>query len=52
MKCSKIVLALLEAGEAYIVDMRKEYRGRAELVEVLEIPAEGSGEEHVQRWVD
>ena len=31
---SKIVLVLLSSGEAYIVDLRKEYRGRYELCEV------------------
>ncbi|KAI0662892.1 WD40 repeat-like protein [Cubamyces menziesii] len=30
----KIVLVLLSSGEAYIVDLRKEYRGRYELCEV------------------
>lgn len=31
---SKIVLVLLSSGEAYLVDMRREYRGRYELSEV------------------
>ncbi|KAI0772532.1 WD40 repeat-like protein [Trametes elegans] len=33
-KNSKIVLVLLSSGEAYLVDMRREYRGRYELSEV------------------
>lgn len=33
---SKIVLILLGSGEAYIVDLRKEHRGRYELCEVLD----------------
>ncbi|OSD04175.1 WD40 repeat-like protein [Trametes coccinea BRFM310] len=33
-KNSKIVLVLLSSGEAYIVDLRREYRGRYELCEV------------------
>ncbi|EIW62171.1 WD40 repeat-like protein [Trametes versicolor FP-101664 SS1] len=31
---SKIILVLLSSGEAYIVDLRREYRGRYELCEV------------------
>lgn len=34
MKDSKIILVLLSSGEAYIVDLRREYRGRYELCEV------------------
>ncbi|KAL4241320.1 Retinoblastoma-binding protein 5/Swd1 [Abortiporus biennis] len=33
---SKIILVLLSVGEAYIVDLRKEHRGRTELCEVQE----------------
>ncbi|KAI0352730.1 WD40 repeat-like protein [Trametes cingulata] len=33
-KNSQIVLVLLSSGEAYIVDLRREYRGRYELCEV------------------
>jgi hypothetical protein len=28
----------METGDAYVVDTRKEHRGRTELVEVLEMP--------------
>jgi COMPASS component SWD1 len=41
---SKIILALMETGDAYVVDTRKEYRGRTELVEVLEMPDDDSDE--------
>lgn len=33
LKRSKIILALLDTGEVYLVDRRKEYRSRVELVE-------------------
>lgn len=33
---SKILLVLLGSGEAYLVDLRKEHRGRYELCEVQE----------------
>jgi COMPASS component SWD1 len=33
---SQIILALLEPGEVYVVDLRKHFRGRTELVEVVE----------------
>ena len=33
---SKIVLVLLSSGEVYIVDHRREYKGRYELMEVLD----------------
>lgn len=32
--CSQILLVLLSPGDAYIVDLRKQYRGRFELCEV------------------
>jgi COMPASS component SWD1 len=35
---SKIILVLLSSGEAYLVDLRKEHRGRYELVEMLAEP--------------
>ncbi|OCH95883.1 WD40 repeat-like protein [Obba rivulosa] len=35
-KNSKILLVLLSLGEAYIVDLRREYKGRYELVEAQE----------------
>lgn len=31
--CSKIILVVLDIGEVYLVDRRKEYRSRTELVE-------------------
>lgn len=31
---SQIILALLSTGEAYLVDLRKQHRGRVELFEV------------------
>lgn len=31
---SQIILALLQSGDAYLVDLRKKYRGRVELEEV------------------
>jgi COMPASS component SWD1 len=34
--CSHIILALLSTGEAYIVDQRREHKGRVELCEVQE----------------
>jgi hypothetical protein len=34
-KRSRIVLALLSTGEAYVVDSRKEHRARVELCETL-----------------
>ena len=33
---SLIILALLSSGEAYLVDQRKEYRGRTELCDIQE----------------
>jgi hypothetical protein len=33
---SRIMLALLSTGEAYLVDQRREHQGRAELCEVQE----------------
>ncbi|PIL36651.1 hypothetical protein GSI_00340 [Ganoderma sinense ZZ0214-1] len=35
-KNSKIILVLLSSGEVYIVDQRREYKGRYELIEVLD----------------
>ncbi|EJF63084.1 COMPASS complex protein [Dichomitus squalens] len=35
-KNSKIILVLLSSGEVYIVDQRKEYKGRYELIEALD----------------
>lgn len=32
----QIILALLDTGEVYLVDLRKEHRGRFELMEALE----------------
>lgn len=34
LSCSKIILALLSTGEAYVTDLRKEHRSRVELCEV------------------
>ena len=42
---SQIVLVLLSSGEAYLVDLRPEHRGRYELVEMI---AEPETEEEAQ----
>jgi hypothetical protein len=48
---SRIVLALLGTGEAYLVDSRKEYRGRVELCEVQEESEdEGEGQSSRTRY--
>ena len=36
MRHSRIILVLLSSGEVYIVDQRKEYKGRYELIEVMD----------------
>ena len=36
MRHSKIILVLLSSGEVYIVDQRKEFKGRYELIEVMD----------------
>ncbi|KAH9853954.1 COMPASS complex protein [Lenzites betulinus] len=43
---SKILLVLLSSGEAYIVDLRREYRGRYEL---CELRYESDDESHISR---
>ncbi|KAH7931415.1 WD40 repeat-like protein [Leucogyrophana mollusca] len=43
---SRIILALLGTGEAYIVDLRKDYRGR---VELCEVPEEGDDDAQASR---
>jgi hypothetical protein len=49
---SHIVLALLGTGEAYLVDSRKEYKGRVELCEVQEESEdEGEGQSSRTRYV-
>ena len=40
---SQIILALLQSGDAYLVDLRKRYRGRVELEEVQDDSDEESG---------
>jgi len=40
---SQIILALLQSGDAYLVDLRKKYRGRVELEEVQDDSDEESG---------
>ena len=40
---SQIILALLQSGDAYLVDLRKKYRGRVELEEVQDDSDEEAG---------
>ncbi len=40
---SQIILALLQSGDAYLVDLRKKYRGRVELEEAQDDNDEESG---------
>ena len=50
---SHIILALLGTGEAYLVDLRKEYRGQVELCEVQdESDEEGEGQASRPRCVN
>jgi COMPASS component SWD1 len=47
---SNIILALLGTGEAYLVDQRKEHRGRFELCEVQD-DSDDEGQSSKTRYV-